>query len=81
MYDKSSRGHRLCRKSFAQHTVDKLETQQMPNRVSVKGAGQGYVRNLPVGAGEAIMLKVSAVTAAQVPRSQSGFGHFEGSGK
>ena len=42
---------------------------------------QRYVRNLPVGAGEAVMLKISAVIAAQVPRSQSGFGHFEGSGK
>lgn len=32
----------------------------------------------PVGAGEEVMLKISAVTAAQVPRSQSGFGHFDG---
>ena len=32
-----------------------------------------YVRNLPVGAGEAVMLKMSAVTATQSPRSQSEF--------
>ncbi len=35
---------------------------------------QRYVRNVPVGAGEAVMLKIP-------PRSQAGFGHFEGSGK
>ena len=37
-----------------------------------------YVRNLAVGAGEAVMLKISTVTATQPPRSQRGFGHFEG---
>ena len=40
-----------------------------------------YVRNLPVGAGEAVMLKNQHRHSNQFPRSQRGFGHFDGSGK
>ena len=36
-----------------------------------------YVRNLPVGAGEAVMLK-NQRRHSTVPRSQWGFGHFDG---
>jgi len=39
---------------------------------------QRSVRNVPVGAGEAVMLKISTVRATRPPRSQAWFGHFEG---
>ncbi len=42
---------------------------------------QRYVRNLPVGAGEAVMLKNSAPSQQHSPTLSTGFGHFDGSGK
>jgi integrase len=42
---------------------------------------QRYVRNLPVGVGEVIMLKNQRRHSSTVPRSQRGFGRFDGGGK
>jgi hypothetical protein len=42
---------------------------------------QLYVRNLPVGAGEAVMLKNQHRHSNPAPTLSAGFGHFEGCGK